>query len=341
MKDAENTKHNIMQIKKAALILMCAVFFISCGKKTGSSQGVFSDTADADPQKAGFTAINEKNMQWEFYETASGKVSYSGAFEGTVKTDAKKVFSPQGMVVAINGLDGSKREVIPAYIGEIAYSKGGRYLCFTMRLGTSPNTTAGIFDTQAGSMAVSFELADRKLIPGERSLGIAMKRIYRRPRVSDSGAYFACSEFESAKASIGVYTMDDKKKITEIEAGEMAAFMGDDLYYVDLGVSPPALMKRKPPFSTAEKIGELEGRLIDCESDGSRLFFTTTDYLYKLEGGVFSKAADLIQLGKGFEIFEVVTSHLAVKNENETYLFLTVKRYSADKYTWRIYTGRF
>lgn len=330
-----------MPIKKAVLILVSAVFFISCGKKTGTSQGVFSDIADADPQKTGFTAINGKTMQWEFYETAAGTVSYSGAFEGTVKTDAKKVFSPPGMVVVIKGLDGSRREITPAYLGETAYSKGGRYLGFTMRLGTSPNTTAGIFDTETGTMAVSFELADRKLIPGERSFGIAMQRIYRRPRVSDSADYFACSEFESAKASLGIYKMADKKKIAEIEAGEMAAFSGDDLYYVDLGASQASLMKRIPPFSAAEKIGELEGRLIDSESDGSRLFFTTTDYLYKMEGGVLSKAADLKELGKGFEIFEVVTSHLAVNKANETYVFLTVKRYLSDKYTWRIYAGRF
>jgi hypothetical protein len=330
-----------MPIKKAALILVSAVFFISCGNIPDVPDSALSAIADADPQKAGQAAVNGKTMQWEFYNTASGSVSYSGLFEGTVKTTGKKVFKTDGMKVVIKGLDGAKREITPAALHDIAYSKNGRYLCFTMRLGTSPNITAGILDLESGVMAVNFELSDRRAVIGERTFGIAMQRLYRRPRLSDSARYFACSEFEAGKSRVCIYDFPGKNKISCIESGEMAAFMGDDLYYADLSASPAALMKISPPFTVAEKIGEIEGRLIDSENGGKRLFFTTTDYVYKVEDGILSKAADIKETGKEFDVFEVVTAQTAAAKEDETYLFLTVKRHSQEGYSWKIYAGRF
>lgn len=329
--------------KKAALVMFCAVFFISCSQQIKLPAGSLAEIGEADPVVAGLTAVNAEKMRWEFYDTQKNAVRHAPLPGGTKKFLSFDDFYPSGFYVEITGNDGLKRRVAPGSMGEIVYSPDGRYLCFNMRLGSSPNTTAAIMDVRINSVIFSFGLEDRKPVANARNYGIAMERVYRRMRISGSADYFSCSEFGSGTRFVCIYSFDDKKRIKEIEHADLGVFENDDFFYLDYSVTPVALMKTAPPYKTTEKLGGIDGRAIDVSAGKGRVFITTSDYIYMyvVKDRELRRVVDMKETGKGFEIFEVVTSDTAISDDGSASLFLTVKRYLADEYSWRIYGGRF
>ncbi len=330
-----------MTTKKTLIIILCAVFFASCSGRAKLPEGAIAEIGEADPSVAGLTAANTEKMRWEFYDAQKKEVGYAPVPGGTNKFKSFESFNPSGFIVEITGSDGSKRSVPPYLMGEIAYSPDRRYLCFNMRLGTSPNTTAAILDIKSNAVIFSFLLEDKKQVAGAAGYGIAMERVYRRLRMSDGGRYFSSSEFSAGKNSVCLYNFDDKKKIREFESAEFGIFDGEDFYYTDMSASPAVLMKSSHPYNSSEKIGDIEGRIIDASAGKGKVLVTTSDSIYIVTEGKLSKTVDFKEISKKFEIFEVVTADAGFKDDGSANLFLTVKRYLEGKYTWSIYGGIF
>ncbi|MFP4466383.1 MAG: hypothetical protein ACLFP1_04965 [Candidatus Goldiibacteriota bacterium] len=317
------------------------VFFVSCGG-LNLPKGSFAEIKEIPPSYMDKSFLMPDAVSLMYWE--DGRFYKNDILSRSSEWESAGEFELKNFHIKMKGEDGETR-LDAKRMTHISYSDDKKLMGFTMKLGTSVNSTIGIADTAAREIIFSEPVKKREKSQMSMS-GIILEKIFFKPVFSENGKY-ACYGYigQEEKRNVRVRKLDGNRGYFDIkEAARYAVFNGR-VFVIQKGAEDSVhevnYYELEGGKNKSGKIAGFNEPIHTIISSGRSVFVMSNDNIYRLnaEGGA-DKIYDMEPLKQGFDKFGIYYVFAAAVEEKE-YIFLYARTQKEEKYRWIMYGGDF
>ncbi len=322
-------------MKRFALLFAALQTFIFICPCFLMPAGTLSELQDFEPAFIGETSMLKYDAR--FCRRLNDRLYIKDPFKKRAGWKKWKKFRPDEFQARIKGPGGTKLVDIPL-AKHIYMNKDNNLAAFTIAFGTSPNTSVGVVDMKKNKLVYAAALT-QKPPKAKGPVRIAMENVWFFPRLDESGKYLVCDGFNGMGGRESAIINLADGKIEKLPLCGNPLVSDGNVFYMFKDKKGTKFLMRPLQGGQETPVAQISGLPRGMEMLDKNGYVITEKKIFSFEAATGSGYKEIYDCGKiqqAHKIWSIEKTYSGF-SKKKGFIFLAVKIYDSDMYTWKLY----